>query len=229
LKRKGAEYHHGDLRRALVEATLRLVAEHGLDGFTLRAAAKLAGVSDGAPYHHFTDREALLAAVAEESFGLLSDEMTSAADDYAGSGREKAQAMGVAYVLFAAKYPSRFRIMFGSLSRGRTKHPDLFEASERVHRLVRQALARALSDEPKRTPSKKAVVRAWALLHGLSALAVDGYLGADGKRAPKLERLAWEAIQSLDRPERREPESIPRSGARSRTSRAPLSARRNAS
>jgi AcrR family transcriptional regulator len=69
--KKGAGYHHGNLRRALVEATGKLVDSRGTDGFTLRAAAKLAGVSDGAPYHHFADKDALLAAVAEEGFVML--------------------------------------------------------------------------------------------------------------------------------------------------------------
>src|SRR5215813_10430287 len=72
-------YHHGDLRRALLDATLRLVEEHGPQGFTLRAAARAAGVSPGAPYHHFADKDALLAAVAEEGFELFGDALRDAA------------------------------------------------------------------------------------------------------------------------------------------------------
>jgi AcrR family transcriptional regulator len=232
LKRKGADYHHGDLRRSLIEATVRLVAEHGVDGFTLRAAAKLAGVSDGAPYHHFADKEALLAAVAEESFELLCDEMTAAGNTQKGNVCTKAQAMSVAYVLFAARYPSRFRIMWSPLGRGRNRYRGLQRAAQRADRLLRRCLGRSLGDgESTRTTSDRCITVARAVVHGLAVLAIDGHLKTDGLSERTLRRVAWDAMRHLNPGERDEvapskpsrptpaPESVPRSGNRLRPSR----------
>jgi len=231
LKRKGADYHHGDLRRSLVEATVRLVADHGVDGFTLRAAAKLAGVSDGAPYHHFADKEALLAAVAEESFELLCSEMNAAGHDHSGSPAAKAQAMCVAYVLFAEKYPARFRIMWSPLCHGRARHRGLTRSAKRAERLLHQCLDQGLRRDPNRSTAERSIMLARAFLHGLSFLAIDGQL-KDGPNEKVLKRAAWEALRQLNpgdhgesEPLRQQgkatpvPESAPRSGHRIRRTR----------
>lgn len=235
LKRKGADYHHGDLRRSLVEATVRLVAEHGVDGFTLRAAAKLAGVSDGAPYHHFADKEALLAAVAEESFGLLCDEMNSAGREQLGDACAKARAMSVAYVLFASRYPARFRIMFSARPRGRTHHRGLEKAEARAERLLRQCLDRSLRVDSNRGVPERTMTLARAVVHGLSVLAIDGHLKASAREERALKKIAWDAVRQLHPNEKHDaepprhnkkrartsvvPESAPRSGSRLRTTR----------
>jgi AcrR family transcriptional regulator len=234
LKRKGADYHHGDLRRSLVEATVRLVAEHGVDGFTLRAAAKLAGVSDGAPYHHFADKEALLAAIAEESFDLLCSEMTAAGDEYEGNSSTKAQAMSVEYVLFAARYPARFRIMWSPFGRGRNRYRGLKRAAQRADKLLRQCLGRSLGEgSSNRNVTERCVTVARAVVHGLSVLAIDGHLKSDGLNERTLKRLAWDAMKQLYRNDHGEPdahnkrtvrtsavpESAPRSGSRLRPTR----------
>src|ERR1700738_5277548 len=101
-------YHHGDLRRALLDVTLRLVEEKGPQGFTLRAAARAAGVTPGSAYHHFEDKDALLTAVAEEGFDLFRQALEEAAQGPAASLSERSQNVGVAYVLFAVKQPARF-------------------------------------------------------------------------------------------------------------------------
>src|SRR3970040_306136 len=101
-------YHHGDLRRALLDATLGLVEQHGPQGFTLRAAARAAGVTPGAAYHHFEDKEGLLTAVAEAGFALSRAALEAAAERPAGSARERARNVGVAYVIFAVKHRTRF-------------------------------------------------------------------------------------------------------------------------
>src|SRR5688500_20128614 len=90
-------YHHGDLRRALLDATLQLVERLGPQGFTLRAAAREAGVTPGATYHHFEDKDALIAAVAEEGFELLHGQLEAAAERRAASPRERSHNVGVAY------------------------------------------------------------------------------------------------------------------------------------
>jgi AcrR family transcriptional regulator len=104
--------HHGDLRRALVDAALQLVAEGTDPG--LRAVARRAGVSPGAPYHHFADRTALLAEVAREGFVALAEEQSRAG----GSGGDRLEAMTAAYVRFARAHPTHYRVMLALLEPG---------------------------------------------------------------------------------------------------------------
>jgi AcrR family transcriptional regulator len=217
--KKGAGYHHGNLRRALVEATTKLVDSRGTDGFTLRAAAKLAGVSDGAPYHHFADKEALLAAVAEEGFLLLHDDMCRAADRAEKNPLSQSWAMGIAYVLFAVRYPARFRLMFGPLGLDGKRHPDLARAAARAAGFVKDSLARGLGGDGRNAPDHL-WLGAWALVHGLSVLAVDGHLGSAGRSTRRLSRLVLGTMQSLNVSGQAQRETdAPRSGRRLKTSR----------
>lgn len=196
--KKGAEYHHGDLRRALLAATLHLVDERGTEGFTLRAAARLAGVSDGAPYHHFSDKEALLATVAEEGYELLHDAMKEAAAKPRSSERERTQAMAVAYILFAATHPAHFRVMFSQLVHRRTEHPELAAAAARVFNYMRAAVRRGLNEREANLPPEFVLYGTWGLVHGLACLAVDKHLGRASRSRKQLENLAWGALRFLD-------------------------------
>src|SRR5436190_664139 len=149
-------YHHGDLPRALVRAATDLLDKHGLALVTLRKVARKAGVSHAAPYRHFPSLDHLLAAVAEQGFRELGDALKD---------RPPAE-MGEAYVRFCLGRPALFRLMFsGGL-------PGLGEASRAVYRSLVEAL-RAQRDiaQPER-----AAAAAWALVHGLSTLLLDGHL-----------------------------------------------------
>ncbi|MGC3997645.1 MAG: helix-turn-helix domain-containing protein [Anaeromyxobacter sp.] len=112
-------YHHGDLRNALVEAAERLVARHGPEGFSLREAARDVGVSPAAAYRHFADKTALLTALAVEGHARLAGAMERARARAPAAGTPAARAVaafvaiGDAYVEFAVKHPSHFRVMFG--------------------------------------------------------------------------------------------------------------------
>src|SRR5215468_1280918 len=103
-------YHHGDLRHALVRSALEILSEAGVGGLSLRAAARRARVSAMAPYRHFADKEALLAAVAEYGFRELATWLT-AATATAADPRAGLAALGVAYVLFACDQPNLFKLM----------------------------------------------------------------------------------------------------------------------
>src|SRR5262249_52270729 len=100
VEKKRGRYHHGDLRRALLDAALGMLAREGGTALTLREVARRAGVTHAAPYRHFTDKQALLAAVAEEGFRMLSSEMASSARE-ATDPRQALQAIGTSYVRFA--------------------------------------------------------------------------------------------------------------------------------
>lgn len=109
---KGRQYHHGDLRRALLDAALQLTSERGIAGFTLREVARLAGVSHNAPYHHFADKAALVEVLAIENFETLEADLRRAYEEASGTALDKLMAEGVAYVRFALQNPAAFRLMF---------------------------------------------------------------------------------------------------------------------
>src|SRR5262245_42340743 len=109
-KKRG--YHHGDLRRALVDETVRLIQKKGVDALTLRGVGQRLGVSRSALYRHFADKSALLAAVASEGFRMLRVQCLAAWNGH-GRGTAAFDEMGLAYVRFAVANPSHYRVMFG--------------------------------------------------------------------------------------------------------------------
>src|SRR5688572_30965197 len=111
-KKRAGHYHHGDLRRALVEEAVRTIQTHGVETLTLRTVGERLGVSRTALYRHFADKPALLAAVGREGFRMLRLTLTEAWEQN-GRGRDGFEAMGIAYVRFAVDHPSHYRVMFG--------------------------------------------------------------------------------------------------------------------
>ena len=124
-KKQKGQYHHGDLRRALMQAAIDLVAESGVEGFTLREAAKRAGVSAAAPYRHFNDRADLLAAIAPEGFSLLLPKLQAAIDRRKDDSMAALAELGLAFVDFGVQHPSHFKLMYGPHLPGRAAHPAL--------------------------------------------------------------------------------------------------------
>ena len=170
-------YHHGDLRSALVEAGLAILAEGGdLGALSLREAARRAGVSAMAPYRHFADKDALLAAVATVGFERLAAALRAA--DAAASPVAALKAQGVAYVAFACARPSLFRLMFGAGAPA--KADELATAANATFKLLADRVATV-------APPHEAIDRTladWALVHGLAMLAVDGQLDLFGDATP---------------------------------------------
>src|SRR5262245_59835946 len=106
-------YHHGDLRRALLDQALALAEERGAAALTLREAARRARVPEAAPFRHFRSKEALVAALAEEGFGALLERTRRALARAPRTSRARLGALGVAYLRFALERPAHFRVMFG--------------------------------------------------------------------------------------------------------------------
>ena len=182
-------YHHGDLRQALVRSALEILSEAGVAGLSLRAAARRARVSAMAPYRHFADKEALLAAVAEYGFRELAARLT-AATATAADPRAGLAALGVAYVLFACDQPSLFKLMFGPTIEKKSGHPVLDEAGSACFNALRQAVEAAKFFEGD-SDGGDVSLACWSLVHGLSALIVDGRLAeydsdpAEAKNSPR--------------------------------------------
>jgi AcrR family transcriptional regulator len=202
--RRTRPYHHGDLSRALVAAAERLLAERGVEGFTLRECARRAGVSHAAPAHHFGDIGGLLTEVAASGF----ERLTAAIIAAKARKRDAAKRMlagHLAYVQFALSHPALFRLMFHS------KHVD--RSAERIRsaggaafETLKEATAgvRGYGDPRIRAPEAwrdPELLEQWSLVHGLATLAIEGQFGANLTRTRLLAaaRAALElGIAALD-------------------------------
>ncbi len=177
-------YHHGDLRNALVEEALRLIARRGVESFSLREAARSLGVSPTAAYRHFADKDALLGAVASEGFARLAAAMEQAVARLKappGSAARAAAAMlavGEAYVDFALRHPSHFRVMFGPwLKRSADCEPDPSSTGKNAYQLLIDALDALVASGAIRPEARAgAEIGAWTGVHGFASLAMDGTL-----------------------------------------------------
>jgi AcrR family transcriptional regulator len=199
LKKKSG-YHHGELRRTLLDVSIGVIDKHGVDALNLRELAGRAGVSSGAPYHHFADRDALLASIAEEGFGYLEAAMIherSAAPDDATS---RLAALGRAYVSFATTHRGYFRVMF----RGDLRSPDLVQARPRAFQLLYDAIEDCQrSGVAPAGDLQPLVLTAWSAVHGLATLWIDGVLPRKGlnpeRLAPRVTTLLSNMFAALAR------------------------------
>lgn len=175
-------YHHGNLRQALVEAALDLIARQGPQGFTLSDAAKSAGVTPAAVYRHFAGRDDLVAEIARQGFEIFADLMEHAYDGGKPSALAAFEATGRAYLAFARKFPGHYMAMFES-GIPLNASPGLARAAERARQVFARA-AETLSEHipaGRRPPASMFSAHVWALSHGVVELYSRG---APGARAP---------------------------------------------
>jgi AcrR family transcriptional regulator len=180
VARKRADtYQHGDLRPALIQAGLKLLGEEGVQGLSLRAAAQLAGVSHAAPYRHFRDKSALVAAIAEEGFHLLTERMRGEIDACASADIwARLRACAVGYVSFAIEHPAHFKTIFGGAHAGAASDgaapESLRGAGEEAYGVLRELIAEGVRRSKMRNGDvDELCLSAWALVHGLGMLIVD--------------------------------------------------------
>jgi len=185
---KKRAYHHGDLKDQLVAAAEAIILERGVDGFTLREAARRAGVSPAAPAHHFKDAKGLLGEVALRGFRDFGEAL-DAADRRGGDPYQRLMEQGNAYVNFALKHPARFQLMFAHGKYDIT-YPGLAEMGNRAF-LVLERAVRAATDAKSGAqlpPDGMGYLLAvWSIVHGFSHLMLGGELDSlvpsGGKRA----------------------------------------------
>jgi AcrR family transcriptional regulator len=166
-------YHHGDLRTALIGEGLRLLAERDAESLSLREIARNVGVTATSVYRHFPDKDALLTALATEGLAQLGA-VQHAASDAAGGGEAGFAATGRAYVRFALANPALFRLIFASPVLGaKAVGTQESEAGSLLHANAAAAAARDGGEAAVHA------VQAWALVHGLAMLMLDGKIAAD--------------------------------------------------
>ena len=168
-------YHHGNLREALVDAALDLIAEKGPAGFTFAEAARQAGVSPAAPYRHFRDRDALMADVAKRGFERFEKQLAAAWDEGRPNLRQAFERVGKAYLAFARDEPAYFSAMFES-GLSVSEHRELQDAGDRAFAVLRgacEALAAAMP-AGRRPPAMMMALHVWSLSHGIASLFARG-------------------------------------------------------
>lgn len=162
-------YHHGDLRRALIDAARRLLESEGPSALSLRAVAREAGVSPAAPYHHFKDKAELLDAVAHEGWEMLDDALVKGRKQDE-SVRDRMASIGVAYVCFARDNPALYRVMY-DCSRDKESLPEHVHAdNDSAYCRVRDTLIAAGADPSDEIGLELATVAAWCAAHGLAEM-----------------------------------------------------------
>jgi len=174
-------YHHGDLRNSLIRAALALVAERGVEGFSLREAARTVGVSASACYRHFEDREELLAAVAHEGLDTLAEEMRVAAEPHQGASPFDAVNRfwdyAAAYLHFALAHPAHFRVMHAVPKSEHSRDLMLPRTPAVLAQTAMEGLVAAGVVAPE--AAGRALLAIWTSVHGLAQLAVAGQLPLD--------------------------------------------------
>jgi len=164
-------YHHGNLREALVEAAIELIAVNGPAGFTIAEAARFAGVSPAAPYRHFRDADALIAEVALRGFERFAEALAAAWADGRPDPVRAFEALGRAYLTFAREQPAFYAAMFEARI-APEDHPGLQTAADRAFAVLRDACTRLAADLPReaRPPALMMALHIWSMSHGIASL-----------------------------------------------------------
>jgi AcrR family transcriptional regulator len=187
----------GDLAAALLRAAEALIVERGPQGFSLREVARRARVSEAAPYWHFANKEALLAAIAEAGFVALAAALEEVRGRIKEPGR-RLRELGVAYVRFALAHPAHLRLMFGPEIADKAASPGLKAAAERAFAPLIAGIADAQrAGRIRRGDAEEMAVAAWSLVHGLSALLIDRQLARRVTTARDAEILAGRLTRLL--------------------------------
>lgn len=198
-RKRADRYHHGDLRRALLEEALRTIQAQGVDALTLRAVGERLGVSRTALYRHFSDKPALLAAVGREGFRLLRLTLTGAWEQN-GRGRDGFEAMGFAYVRFAVEHPAHYRVMFGGFIQACEKDETFVEEATAAFQVLVDSLVELQRAGLVRADDPLLQARMiWSLVHGIAMLVIDGQLRGQDERGEALNRYAIERIRDAIR------------------------------
>jgi AcrR family transcriptional regulator len=186
-------YHHGDLRQALIQGAIALISEKDVGSVSLREVARQVGVSHAAPYRHFADKEAMLAAVAEEGFRGLRDAMQAQVDAHPDQPLQQFNATGQAYVDWGLDHPAHYQVMFGGTQGNPATYPTLYETAGQAFQVLVDAIVRSqLAGKIQPGDPKQMANVAWAMVHGVVMLILAGQLSP--RRAAELSEFGRRSL-----------------------------------
>ena len=170
-------YHHGDLKNALIQAGVEILAKDGLRGLSLRKVAKRAGVSHAAPYAHFADKQALIAAISTEGFKQLHTQIEAVVSTQSNDPTNLLIETAWTYVQFALNEPDRFKLMFSSVLAKEKDYPDFVTASQdNFRQLIEVVNICQQAEIVKSGPAELVAVSVWGAVHGLVMLLLEGQI-----------------------------------------------------
>jgi len=191
-------YHHGDLRNALVEAGLRVLERDGASALNLREVARMAGVSHAAPYRHFADKQALLAAIADDGFNQLAARVRAAIEHAGEQAHAQLLEAGRAYLRFAVDRPHHLRLMFSGVVGKRAPETLLYAVSKSAFALL-VGIMRHGQDQGvfREGDPVELSLTCWSLMHGLAMLLIEDQLPVSPEQQAMVDDLADMCIQRL--------------------------------
>ena len=189
-------YHHGNLREALVDAALEILATDGVDGVSLRKVALKAEVSATALYTHFRDKRELLAVMAAQGFEGLSMAMLEQSKGIEDTA-ERLLALARGYVFFAIENASLFQLMFGKQLTNLSEFPVLAEASANSYAMMTNAVAEQMKDGKGEPRAQIGAAAAWSMMHGLATLINDGKITPESSGVDSIDDLIQQVARVL--------------------------------
>jgi len=174
---KKKTYHHGDLKNALIKAGVEILSKDGVSGLSLRKVATKAGVSHAAPYSHFADKQALIAAISTEGFRQLYERINSVAKKNKTKPSRQLSEVAWAYVQFAMDDRDRFKVMFSGVLEKEKEYPEFVAESQRNFQLVRRIIeANQVAGVLSSGSPDLVALSAWGIVHGFVMLLLDGQI-----------------------------------------------------
>ena len=174
---KKKSYHHGDLKNALIKAGVEILAKDGVSGLSLRKVAKRVGVSHAAPYAHFVDKQALIAAISTEGFRQLYEQVNEVAEKYKSQPAKQMVEAAWTYVQFALDDRDRFKVMFSGVLEKEKDYPEFVAEAHRNFQLVKTIIeANQAAGVLRSGPSDLAALSAWGSIHGFIMLLLEGQI-----------------------------------------------------
>lgn len=195
-------YHHGDLKNALIQAGIEILATEGAGGLSLRKAARQAGVSHAAPYAHFADKQTLIAAIASDGHKKIFEKFEALQARYADDPLRQFLSGAWAYMQFGLESPNHYKITFSGAIQDEHSHPEFLQYSQRNMQTLRNIIeqcrsAGVLSGDD--IDSELQAVSIWGLLHGLVLLMIQGQLPSRLMKATQPKDMLIAALQPIVR------------------------------
>ena len=172
-------YHHGDLKNALIQVGIEILSDEGVKGLSLRRVAKRAGVSHTAPYAHFADKQALVAAISTEGYRRLYAQLTQNDQKFGSDPLKKLVEVAWSYVQFAVKDPAHFKITFSGVIEKENDYPAFVEISQQSFAFIIKTVADCQAAGILRSgPTDLIAVHLWGSIHGLATLIIEDKLSS---------------------------------------------------
>lgn len=195
-------YHHGDLKNALIKAGIEILSKEGVSGLSLRKAARQAGVSHAAPYAHFADKQTLIAAIASDGHSKINERLEAALARYSEDPLRQFVSVAWAYAQFGLESPAHYKITFSGVLQDEHSHPEFVEFSQRNMQVLRIIIERCREAGILNTSDTDAELQAvslWGVIHGLVSLMIQGQVPSSLMKMTKPKDLVIAALQQVVR------------------------------